>query len=50
MIKRREIALAIILTIVTCGIYGMYWFVIMETMSTNYLKMKVSFQELSYCC
>ena len=29
MIKRREIALAIILTIVTCGIYGMYWCVIM---------------------
>ena len=29
MIKRREIALAIILTLVTCGIYGMYWFVIM---------------------
>lgn len=29
MITRREIALAIILTIVTCGIYGIYWFVIM---------------------
>ena len=27
MIQRREIAVAIILTIVTCGIYGLYWFV-----------------------
>ena len=27
MIKRRDIAVAIILTIITCGIYGLYWFV-----------------------
>lgn len=27
MINRRDIAVAIILTIVTCGIYGLYWFV-----------------------
>lgn len=27
MIKRRDIAVAIILSIVTCGIYGLYWFV-----------------------
>lgn len=25
--KRRDIVLSIVLTIVTCGIYGMYWFV-----------------------
>lgn len=27
MIKQRDIAVAIILSIVTCGIYGLYWFV-----------------------
>ena len=27
MIQRRNIALAIIFTIITCGIYGIYWFV-----------------------
>ena len=27
MIQRREIVTAIILSIVTCGIYGLYWFV-----------------------
>ena len=25
MSKRREIALSIVLTIITCGIYGLYW-------------------------
>lgn len=29
MITKRDIALAIILSIVTCGIYGLYWFVVM---------------------
>lgn len=27
MIKQRNIAVCIILTIVTCGIYGIYWFI-----------------------
>ncbi|AJS60642.1 DUF4234 domain-containing protein [Paenibacillus sp. IHBB 10380] len=27
MINQRGIALAIILTLVTCGIYGIYWFI-----------------------
>lgn len=27
MIKERNIAVCIILTIVTCGIYGIYWFI-----------------------
>lgn len=27
MIQKREIVTAIILSIVTCGIYGLYWFV-----------------------
>lgn len=27
MIQRREIAMCIILSIVTCGIYGIYWFI-----------------------
>ena len=29
MVKRREIAVAIILSIVTCGIYGIYWFIVL---------------------
>lgn len=26
MIKNRDIAVAIVLTVVTCGLYGLYWF------------------------
>ena len=26
-IEKRDIALAIVLTIITCGIYGIYWFI-----------------------
>ncbi|MGP1570134.1 MAG: DUF4234 domain-containing protein [Eubacteriales bacterium] len=29
MITKREIALAVVLSIITCGIYGIYWFVVM---------------------
>lgn len=29
IITRREIAVAIILSLVTCGIYGIYWFIVM---------------------
>ena len=27
MVQRKDIAVAVILTIVTCGIYGIYWFI-----------------------
>ena len=27
MVQQRNIAVCIILTIVTCGIYGIYWFI-----------------------
>jgi hypothetical protein len=27
MVQRRDIALCIVLSIVTCGIYGIYWFI-----------------------
>lgn len=27
MIQRREVGLAIIFTILTCGLYGIYWFI-----------------------
>ncbi len=27
MIQQRSVAVCIILTIVTCGIYGLYWFI-----------------------
>lgn len=29
MIKNRNIVLAIIFSIITCGIYGIYWFIVM---------------------
>lgn len=29
MITKRDIALAVVLSIITCGIYGIYWFVVM---------------------
>ena len=34
MVQKRDVAIAIILTIVTCGIYGIYWFI----MLTNEVK------------
>ena len=34
MIQQRNIALCIILSIITCGIYGLYWFVCL-TNDTN---------------
>ena len=27
MIQRREIAISIVLSVITCGIYGIYWFI-----------------------
>lgn len=36
MVKNKNIALCIILTFVTCGIYMLYWFVCL-TNDTNYL-------------
>jgi hypothetical protein len=29
MVQQRSIALAIILSVITCGIYGIYWFIAM---------------------
>ena len=29
MINKRDLAVAIILSIVTCGIYGIYWFIVL---------------------
>ena len=29
-ITKRDIAVAVILSIVTCGIYGLYWFVVLS--------------------
>lgn len=29
MIQRRSIAMCIILSLVTCGIYGIYWFIVL---------------------
>lgn len=35
MIKERNIAVCIILTIVTCGIYGIYWFICLTDEANN---------------
>lgn len=29
MVKERNIAVCIVLTIITCGIYGIYWFIVL---------------------
>lgn len=29
MIQKRDIAMCVILTLVTCGIYGIYWFIVL---------------------
>ena len=43
MIKERNIAVSIILTLVTCGIYGIYWFVVMTNdVSSNSEEYKTS--------
>lgn len=31
MIKERNFVVAILLSIITCGIYGIYWFIVMTT-------------------
>ena len=35
MVQNRNIALCVVLTLVTCGIYGIYWFICL-TDDTNY--------------
>lgn len=37
MITKREVGLAIVFTIISCGFYGIYWF-IMITDEANYLS------------
>ena len=34
--KERNIALAIIFTIITCGIYGIYWFIVLNDEAKSY--------------
>jgi hypothetical protein len=29
MVNQRSVGLAIVLTLITCGIYGIYWFIVM---------------------
>ena len=41
--KKRNIALAIIFTIITCGIYGIYWYIVM-TDDANRLTPGTSYQ------
>ncbi len=42
--KQRSIGMCILLTIVTCGIYGLYWFVCI-TDDTNEMAGKMTWQE-----
>lgn len=39
MIQQRNIAVCIILSIVTCGIYGIYWFIVLSN-DTNTVSMR----------
>ena len=43
--KERNIAVAIILSIITCGIYGIYWFI----MITNEAKSLIEHNEKIIC-
>lgn len=43
MIKNRNIVVAILLTIVTCGIYGIYWFICL-TNEANSLTLDDDYQ------
>lgn len=36
MIKQRNIGICILLSIVTCGIYGLYWFVVLTASSSRW--------------
>lgn len=38
MIQKRSIATCIILTIITCGIYGLYWFVVLADDTNRLLE------------
>ena len=38
MKEERSIALAVIFTIITCGIYGIYWFIVVSDDVKNYCK------------
>ena len=42
MIQQRNIAVCIILSIVTCGIYGIYWFIVLSN-DTNTVSGGVAF-------
>jgi cytochrome bd-type quinol oxidase subunit 2 len=35
VIEKREIALAVVFTIITCGLYGIYWFIVMTDESNR---------------
>lgn len=42
LITKREIALCIVLSIITCGIYGLVWFVLMTNESNNLVEEKTA--------
>lgn len=48
--RERNIAVAIILTIVTCGIYGIYWFIVLTDDARLQVEINKHHQEelLSY--
>lgn len=44
--KQRSVGIAILLTIITCGIYGIYWLIMLND-ETNYVS---GHQAESYFC
>ena len=43
--KERNIAVSIILTIITCGIYGLYWCaVINDELKENFIENNINFE------
>lgn len=48
MISKRDVAMAIILSIITCGLYGIYWFIVMTDESNNVSDEKTSSGGLAF--
>ena len=48
MISKREVAMAVILSIITCGLYGIYWFIVMTDESNSVSDEKTASGGLSF--
>lgn len=47
MIQRRSVAMCIVLSIITCGIYGIYWFIVLTDDANTVLPDNKGFNNTS---